>query len=36
VRLETPLGPVAIDYGFKLKRYSWEDLGALHFSIGLF
>ena len=36
LRLETPLGPVALDYGFKLARYEWEDLGALHFSIGLF
>ncbi len=36
VRLETPLGPVALDYGFKLIRHDWEDFGALHFSIGLF
>ena len=36
IRLETPLGPVALDYGFKLSRNPWEDFGALHFSIGLF
>ena len=36
IRLETPLGPIALDYGFKLVRHPWEDLGALHFSIGLF
>jgi outer membrane protein insertion porin family len=36
VRINTPLGPIAIDYGFKLQRYEWEDLGALHFAIGLF
>lgn len=36
LRLTTPIGPIAFDYGFKLVRYQWEDLGALHFSIGLF
>jgi outer membrane protein assembly factor BamA len=36
LRLTTPIGPVALDYGFKLVRQEWEDLGALHFSIGLF
>jgi outer membrane protein insertion porin family len=36
IRLETPLGPVALDYGFKIVRNEWEDFGALHFSIGLF
>ena len=36
LRLNTPIGPVALDYGFKLIRQPWEDLGALHFSIGLF
>jgi outer membrane protein insertion porin family len=36
VRLETPLGPVALDYGFNLVRNDWEDIGALAFSIGLF
>jgi len=34
--MATPIGPVALDYGSKLIRYDWEDLGALHFSIGLF
>ena len=36
LRLETPLGPIALDYGFKIVRNDWEDFGALHFSIGLF
>ncbi|MBW2458578.1 MAG: BamA/TamA family outer membrane protein, partial [Deltaproteobacteria bacterium] len=36
LRIATPIGPVALDYGFKLVRRDWEDLGALHFSIGLF
>jgi outer membrane translocation and assembly module TamA len=36
IRLETPLGPVALDYGFNLVRNDWEDIGALAFSIGLF
>jgi outer membrane protein assembly complex protein YaeT len=38
VRLSTPVGPIAADYGFNLTRR--EDLdepfGAFHFSIGLF
>jgi outer membrane protein assembly factor BamA len=36
IRIETPLGPVAFDFGFKLVRHEWEDLFAAHFSIGLF
>jgi outer membrane protein assembly factor BamA len=36
LRLATPIGPVALDYGVKLVRREWEDVGALHFSIGLF
>jgi outer membrane protein insertion porin family len=36
VRVSTPIGPIAFDYGFKTVRREWEDLGALHFSIGLF
>jgi outer membrane protein assembly factor BamA len=36
LRLATPIGPVALDYGVKLIRREWEDVGALHFSIGLF
>lgn len=38
VRFETPVGPLALDYGFILVRREWlqEPLGALHFSIGVF
>ncbi len=36
LRIGTPIGPIAFDYGFNLLRYAWEDLGAFHFSIGLF
>jgi outer membrane protein assembly factor BamA len=36
LRIGTPIGPIAFDYGFNLLRYRWEDLGAFHFSIGLF
>jgi outer membrane protein assembly factor BamA len=36
LRVPTPIGPVAFDYGFNLNRRPWEDVGAFHFSIGLF
>jgi outer membrane protein assembly factor BamA len=37
VRIQTPIGPLALDYGVNLTRYSaYEDFGALNFSIGLF
>jgi outer membrane protein assembly factor BamA len=36
VRIATPIGPLAFDYGLNLDRRPWEDVGALHFSIGLF
>ena len=49
LRLSTPVGPLAFDYGFNIERILdqlgqtskanqryWEDLGAFHFSIGLF
>jgi outer membrane protein assembly factor BamA len=36
LRIATPIGPVAFDYGINLSRRSWEDFGAFHFSIGLF
>jgi outer membrane protein assembly factor BamA len=36
IRIATPIGPVAFDYGFNLDKRSWEDLGNFHFSIGLF
>jgi outer membrane protein assembly factor BamA len=48
IRISTPVGPLVFDYGFNLERIFdelypdrprqrfWEDLGAFHFSIGLF
>ncbi|HEX9620029.1 MAG TPA: BamA/TamA family outer membrane protein, partial [Polyangiaceae bacterium] len=48
LRVRTPVGPLAFDYGFNVERVldglfpgrdaqrSWEDLGAFHFSVGLF
>jgi outer membrane protein assembly factor BamA len=48
IRIGTPIGPLVFDYGFNMHRVlaelfpgdfgqrSWEDLGAFHFSIGLF
>lgn len=37
-RIATPIGPVAVDYGFVLlrRRYLGERRGSLHFSIGVF
>lgn len=37
LRIGTPIGPIAFDYGINLsRRAQWEDFGAFHFSIGLF
>jgi len=37
IRVQTPVGPIALDYGFNLTRYTlFEDIGALNFAIGLF
>jgi outer membrane protein assembly factor BamA len=48
LRVETPIGPLVFDYGFNVERIldrlvptrtkqrTWEELGAFHFSIGLF
>ncbi len=48
LRIATPIGPVVFDYGFNVDRVLdefypdrtnqriWEDIGAFHFSIGLF
>jgi outer membrane protein assembly factor BamA len=37
LRAVTPIGPLAFDYGIKLdRRFYEEDLGAFHFSVGLF
>lgn len=34
LRYNTPVGPLSIDYGFKLNRQSGESKGAIHFSVG--
>jgi len=48
LRIDTPVGPLVFDYGFNVDRVldglfpqrtqqrTWEQLGAFHFSIGLF
>lgn len=36
LRVQTPVGPLAVDYGFNLTREWYEDLGAINFAIGLF
>ncbi len=38
LRIGTPIGPIALDYGINLdrRRILQEDFGAFHFSIGLF
>ncbi len=36
LRLATPIGPLAFDYGINLDRRPWEDFGAFHFAIGLY
>ena len=36
LRVQTPVGPLAVDYGFNVTREAYEDPGALNFAIGLF
>ncbi len=37
VRIQTPVGPLALDYGINVTRHTeYEDFGAFHFAIGLF
>lgn len=36
IRVQTPVGPLAVDYGFNVTKESYEDVGALNFAIGLF
>ena len=37
IRVQTPVGPIALDYGINLTRQvAYEDFGALNFAIGLF
>jgi outer membrane protein insertion porin family len=34
IRFVTPLGPLALDYGFKLDRQPGDKPGAIHFNVG--
>ncbi len=34
IRYETPVGPLRLDYGFKLNRRPGESMGELHFTLG--
>jgi len=34
LRYLTPVGPISLDYGFKLDRRTGESIGAVHFSVG--
>lgn len=36
LRVATPIGPVAVDYGVNVTRRPWEDFGAFSFAVGLF
>jgi outer membrane protein assembly factor BamA len=36
IRLQTPVGPLAVDYGINVTRENYEDFGAINFAIGLF
>ncbi len=37
VRVQTPVGPLAVDYGINVTREkAYEDFGAINFAIGLF
>lgn len=36
LRVNTPIGPLALDYGLNVDPRDWEDVGAFHFSIGAF
>jgi outer membrane translocation and assembly module TamA len=36
VRVQTPVGPLAVDYGINVTRLSYEDFGAVNFSVGLY
>jgi outer membrane protein assembly factor BamA len=35
VRFATPVGPIAIDGGLNPDKRPWEDVGAIHFAVGL-
>jgi outer membrane protein insertion porin family len=35
LRLQTPIGPLRVEYGWKLDRQQGESSGELHFSLGV-
>lgn len=35
LRYATPVGPVSLDYGFKLDRRAGESVGEVHFAVGM-
>jgi outer membrane protein assembly factor BamA len=36
LRVQTPVGPLAVDYGINVTKQPYEDFGAINFAIGLF
>jgi outer membrane protein assembly factor BamA len=36
IRIQTPIAPIAADYGFNITREPYEDPGAFHLGIGLY
>jgi outer membrane protein insertion porin family len=36
LRVQTPVGPLAVDYGINVTKAPYEDFGAINFAIGLF
>lgn len=36
LRVQTPVGPLAVDYGINVTKQAYEDFGAINFAIGLF
>ncbi|MFZ3066476.1 MAG: BamA/TamA family outer membrane protein [Nitrospirota bacterium] len=34
IRYNTPIGPLRLDYGYKLDREIGEDVGEWHFTLG--
>ena len=36
IRVQTPVGPLAVDYGINVTKEPYEDFGAINFAIGLF
>jgi outer membrane protein insertion porin family len=36
VRWISPIGPLRLEWGYKLGKYSWEEPGEFEFAIGTF